>query len=819
MNRSKLILLLTMVPFALVAGVNNLPSASSAALSGAGCADAIGVRAVRYNPAGLGFLRDWESEFSHLPWAFGMASEGLGYASPFGAIGGLGVSASVFHSLFGADNVVYEQGSVTGALNNADISLGLAWGKPVLLPNLSVGLSADLRDRMIAGTHAISFGFGGGALYRMVLLPALFKDASAGNENFQAGISLNGLLDTDRSEPIILRSGILLRPWKFVALLCDLRYASVRNFYSDLDILAGTEWTWGFKFTKFFLRAGYSAMKNTVTCGAGAQASVGTTSYRFDYAFDLMLDPLVGSDLGRANWFSLVIAKNPVLLQLIASRFGNLPEAAYDIRDRIVIAGRADGGPERTAERETYEVRVGSVDVADPCLKSKSYGRELESFLSGALAERPNLRPVSSGGDLVMNGSISKEGDLMKCTMRLIDAASGAVLQENSFEKTVVCEQQSEETASALDLMVRKEGDRIVIVPREQGEEQDRELGKLKEAASEIGLWTSESARDLLSSEYAVQANYSNVDIYADGSWLARTDPDGRASIRLRRGERFLSFLRENTPRKEMKITASAGKKERLSVEMGEGSFTVPVEIASFSDPLKVSLDGTAVGTTPVKLQKVQNGRHVLLYTDSRGKQTKEELEIGVEGVYRITAVSRVNETFSRIDPALWNTVTPDAGITVGARAKRLEIKGSASDGEWNPSGIVSRPFQAGQLSVEATIRARDPATLCVIGIVDERGEGLGFGLDAKYGQIFESGRGAKGLVPALSLRDRGGDQNLKIVYRDGTVKVELNGDALAERSRKMTGPVRVFILADGERQGSGVDFDMRNLVVRNDVR
>ena len=50
-------------------------SSSIAGLSESITADCVNSRAVVYNPGGLGLLRTWEAEISHLPWIFNTAFE------------------------------------------------------------------------------------------------------------------------------------------------------------------------------------------------------------------------------------------------------------------------------------------------------------------------------------------------------------------------------------------------------------------------------------------------------------------------------------------------------------------------------------------------------------------------------------------------------------------------------------------------------------------------------------------------------------------------------------------------------------------------
>lgn len=799
---------LVLLPLPLLAGVNNDPSAARAAFVGAGVAHSIGVRAVLDNPGGLGFLKAWEFETAHLPWAFGTASEGMTYVMPFGRYGGAGVALRLFHGWFAGWNPLYHMGREVGRLDDHEVSGAVAWGYPFLKGRLSVGATLEFMDALYLSGGGLGLGIGG--LYK-TRLPGRGGDAE---EDFRVGLAVRNLYHSDASQPVVVTAGAMLRPLPFLSLMLDLRRTAVRNYYSSFDVLTAAEAEWGRRFSKVFLRAGWSVLEGRAVLGGGAQVSVAGVSYRFDYAYDLWPGGSVAEDLGRTSWFSLVIARNPLLFRQIPPPLPPLPASAYGRGDRVMLTERR--AAEGEGRVEPFRLALGKVSVSDSCLKSKNYDRHLAVFLPEVLGNFREAVTLSTQGDLLFEGVLAREGDLMQCQVTLKDGRTGKVLRRNVFEKSVTCAEES--AARTLDLMLRREGDRIIILPRQLGEEEDRELGLLRAVAEEMGRWVAETGPEVLSAVCSVKANMPDIAIYADGMLVGRTGPDGRAEVKVRAGRRTLLFLKEGAGRQERTVTLAAGERQEVTVEVSEGVFEVPLEIVAAGLPLRVSLDGKPVGTTPVTIPKVRSGNHTLVYADSRGHAVREELGIDTEGPHRILALVRFEEPFQKVDAAVWHPLVSDAGVKVGARARRLEIKGTASDGEWTPSGLVSRPFAAGELTVEADVRC-GKGTAAVVVLVDESGEAVGIGIDGRYGSVYEAGKGRRGLVPAVLFQGAEAERKVRMVWRKGTAVLEIDGMSLGERPHRMSGPVRLVLLADAAKAGEAVDFEVRNLVVRNEGR
>lgn len=801
--------------------LNNGPSASVAAMADAVVADTVNSRAAKFNPGGLGFLRSYDMELSHLQWAFDTSYESFAIAYP-SRVGGLGASAVFFHSYFDAENFYFQQGQKQDKLDNSDLFLSLGWGRSVLKNILSAGIGFNYVLHTLLGQNSSSFSFNLGALYKKNVIPASWKlpgrQEMSLDEDFRAGISVNGLFSSDKRSPVLFRAGVAFLPVPFVKLLIDAKYGLAPGYFSEFDLMSGLELNYGFGFTKMFLRAGYSIAKNGLNLGGGFQMSVGDNSYRFDYTYDLVSNPSISADLGHDSWFSLAISQNPVLLKLIAAKGFGLPAELLDLKDVVLITGKQGAGEERKITKDVYKIRVADLTAEDQYLRSKSYNKELASYLVDSFADRSNVSLVAADEDILLAGELSREGELMLCKMAEKDGRTGAVLSANSFEKSITYE-GGEVNFRTLDIMVKKEGDKVVIVPRQKGAEQDKDLEKVREAAAEIAFWVSDSAEALMSSVYTVQANFSNVDVYVDAEFKGRTGPDKKCRIKVRKGGHTLTFVKENTPKKEMNITALAGKNETLSVTMGEGVFYADLEIRSFGEPLKVLLDGRDLGQTPVQARKVQNGRHLIEYLDKGGRKSRQDVEITVEGTYRIVAVNRYSEGFKTIDPDLWNIVDAEKGLNVSAWNRRLLIRGAGSDAAWAPSGLVSRPFKSGQLVLDADWRVKGDDAFSVIAIVDEKGEGIGIGIDRKFVQFFELGKGGRNLVPGLDFKDKTGEHHLKLSFAGGSVQAEIDDLNLGERTKKLSGNLRIVLLTDSEKAGGPVEMELRNLNLRNDIR
>jgi hypothetical protein len=808
---------------AALAYLDNGPSASVAALADAVTADTANSRAAKFNPAGLGFLRDYEVEVSHLQWAFDTAYENVAAAYPF-RFGGLGFSAVMFHSYFDRNNYLYQQGQKQEKLGNSDLFFSLGYGRQILKNRLSAGLGVNYVLHTLLGQNAGSYSFSLGVLYKRDILPASLRLPGRQDlnreEDFRAGFSATGIFSSDKSSPMLFRAGAAFLPIPWVKLLVDAKYALAPGYYGEFDLVSGLELNYGIGFSKMFVRTGYSVAKKELKLGAGFQMSVGDNAYRLDYTYDLISDPVVAGDLGHNNWFSLVVSRNPVLLKLITGRGFGLPPELLDLRDLVVVAGKKGAGEERRVSRDVYKVRVADISADDQYLRSKSYNKELVSCLADAFASFSNISLVSADADadILLTGTLSREGELMLCRMAEKDGRSGSVIAQNSFEKSVTYE-GGEVDYQTLDIMVRKEGDKVVIVPRQKGTEQDKDLEKVREAASEAARWVSETVEGLMSSEYLVQANSSNVDVYVDGDFKGRTGADRKCRITVRKGDHTLVFAKENTPKKEMRVSVQPGRRETITVAMGEGVFYADVDFRVFGEPLRVVLDGKDLGQTPVLAKKVQNGKHTVEYADRNGRKSRQEIEIAVEGTYRITSVNRYAETFKAIDRDLWNVVGREKGIAVSAWNRRLQVKGAASDAAWDPSGLVSRPFRSDRLQLETDWRVRGDDAFAVIALVDEKGEGIGIGIDRKYIQFFELGKGSRNLVPGLDFKDKAAEHHLKLSYAGGSLQAEVDDLNLGERTKKLTGNVRVVLLSDSERAGGAVEMELRNLNIRNELK
>src|SRR6185503_16718234 len=87
-----------------------------------------------YNPAGLGFAREWDLGFHHDSWLASSSRENFGAAGPMGSLGGFALNAAYVN--YPSVDMRDSQGAKLGEFKPVDQALGFAWGK-----NYSPGFS------------------------------------------------------------------------------------------------------------------------------------------------------------------------------------------------------------------------------------------------------------------------------------------------------------------------------------------------------------------------------------------------------------------------------------------------------------------------------------------------------------------------------------------------------------------------------------------------------------------------------------------------------------------------------------------------------
>lgn len=807
------------------------PSAAAVGLAEAVTGDVINSRAPRYNVGGLGFLRNYEYEVSHVPWIFNTAWEHINAALPT-RLGGVGVSALFFHSFFDENNFLFEQGQRKETLNNSDLFLTAGLGRTVRR-GLSVGLGANFINHALLDSASQALSLNVGVLYKDDLLAKWLhlpkKKIGFDDEDFRVGFALNEIIGFGEKRPLTAALGITLLPISFAKLNIDTRLEHFPQYYNRFTFASGLELNYAYKFSKVWLRGGFSTSKDTaslsgsqnkVNVGAGVQFSVGDIFYRVDYSLALVDGSIAMEELGRTSWFSLTMGENPVLLKLISAKNPPLMETSYGIKDEILLSSKAEEKELKKVVETRYKVSVGNFTTTEPTVKSKGYENEFKLRLASQLADIPQIELVENGADVVFSGSLKKEGELLQCAVEGKDLLSGNQIARNTYERSITFEREDTKGYQALDVMLKREGDSIVIVPKQKGIEQDKDLVKVDEMAKDASSWIRDNIASIFTSEYLFLLNFQDVDVYVDEQFKGTVGEDKRLKLVLPRGERIVSFLKANTPRKDVKINVVPGKTERMNVNLEEGVFFVDLQIRSAPETVKVMLDKKEVGETPLDLTKIRNGKHTLQYVDKSGKKWTEEINIDKQGTYRLFAMSRFSDSFKDIDANFWNVLAREEGIQVEVNNRRLELKGKSADSDWDPSGLVSRSFKAGKLTLEADMKSKGNNYNLVIAFVDGNGDGVGVSFDRKYIQCYETGRGARKLVPGLDLKDKGTDHKLKIVYEEnGTTDIFIDELNLSQRVRKLDPKLRIVILADGEKPGDNVDAYLRNLNIRNELR
>ncbi|RLI92632.1 MAG: hypothetical protein DRO92_04945, partial [Candidatus Altiarchaeales archaeon] len=293
---------------------------------------------------------------------------------------------------------------------------------------------------------------------------------------------------------------------------------------------------------------------------------------------------------------------------------------------------------------------------------------------------------------------------------------------------------------------------------------------------------------------------------------------DKRYEISLLKGKHKLIFIRENSPAKEMEIITRPGVERKIKIKMRGGVFYVDLQINSFPEKMKVWIDGKEYGSTPLKAEKITSGEHTIMYENTSGNKWEERLIVNKEGIYKLYGVEQYEDNFVRINKEFWNVITREKGLKLQVGKKMLSIIGKSRDGVWNPNGLISREFKAGDLKLETEFKIDGNNYFTVIGLIDENGEGFGLGIDDKYFQYYETGKEPESYVPAIKLRSKKAKHKLEIKYSNSKVTITVDDLIIVENKEKeLAERVRVMILADSIQPNSPTKFQVLSFLLKNE--
>lgn len=272
----------------------------TAAMGGAGVADAPGVESGALNPAGLGRLWRDEVALSGARWLDDAATQSAGYAHPF--FNGGALSVSVLTSDYGDIPSYTTSGSAQGNTQATNTAARVGYGR-AFFKRVCAGVQGSYSRETLSGETANAIGLDGGVLW----VPArsgLFREWTVGASVRNAG---KGPTRNGESEdlPRLVQGGVTFRPFfEGASLSVDGRW---RTDQSPVLLIGAEYWARG----AVAFRAGYNGRESEegsgVTLGFGFRA----WDLQVDYAY-------VGAgDLGETHHMGLTF------------RFGSLAEKHY----------------------------------------------------------------------------------------------------------------------------------------------------------------------------------------------------------------------------------------------------------------------------------------------------------------------------------------------------------------------------------------------------------------------------------------------------------------------------------------------------------
>jgi len=268
-----------------------------AAMGGTVTADAYGVEAVYWNPAGLASLEGTEAMFGHLPYLADIGVSFGGVATAIEGFGTLGATAKVV-SVGDIQETTREQPDGTGRFYNPTLTvLGLTYAKQ-FTANVAFGATGMFINEKIFEMNASGMAFDVGFIYdtrwhgvkfglTLKNYGATMKFSGKGGE-----VRENNHGFTPEGKAFDLPSYIALGvAYNFFnqnknAVTLNGNFRS-NNFSEDL-------WQGGAEYAydgKYFLRGGYNYSKQTnylygATLGAGLILPIGSTKVTFEYAWN-----------------------------------------------------------------------------------------------------------------------------------------------------------------------------------------------------------------------------------------------------------------------------------------------------------------------------------------------------------------------------------------------------------------------------------------------------------------------------------------------------------------------------------------------------
>lgn len=274
--------------------------ARTAALGGAGVADAQGVDGSVLNPAGVGRLSRDEVTVSGARWIDDVQFQSAGYAHPFFKGGAL--AGSVLSVDYGDIPAYNPTGTSQGNTQAKNTVARMGYGRS-FFKRFSAGAQGAYGRETLSGETADAAALDGGVLWTPARSGA-FRDWSVGASvrNVGKGPSRNGSLE---NLPRLVQGGVTLRPFlEGASLSVDGQW---RRGQSPVLLLGAEYWARGAVAVRAGYNGGESKEGTGVTLGFGFRAwDVGV-----DYAY-------VGhGDLGETHHMGLTF------------RFGSLAEKHY----------------------------------------------------------------------------------------------------------------------------------------------------------------------------------------------------------------------------------------------------------------------------------------------------------------------------------------------------------------------------------------------------------------------------------------------------------------------------------------------------------
>jgi hypothetical protein len=268
-----------------------------AAMGGAVTANAYGIEAMFWNPAGLASLEGTEVSFTHLPYFADIDVNFVGVATAIEDFGTVGVGAKVV-SIGDIEETTREYENGTGRIFSPSLSVINVTYARVLTTNVSFGATAMFISENIHEVSATGVAFDAGFMYdpgwNGVRLGLAFKNYGPQMQFDGRGFerSLDNRAARPNAAPFDLPTRINIGlSWD--AFQRDKNMASLSgNFISNSfgnDMVQG-----GFEYSydnMFFLRGGYNWSDQAeyihgASLGAGLAYPLGNTKIMFDYAWN-----------------------------------------------------------------------------------------------------------------------------------------------------------------------------------------------------------------------------------------------------------------------------------------------------------------------------------------------------------------------------------------------------------------------------------------------------------------------------------------------------------------------------------------------------